>query len=59
MDGPGGASALDADGLPYVFHRFGLDGTIADFTAPAIVPAAPPLEREDQFPLGGDVLGFG
>jgi hypothetical protein len=59
MDGPGGPSALDANGLPYVFHRFGLDGNIADFTAPVIVPAAPPREREDQFPLGGDVLGFG
>jgi Peptidase family M23 len=59
MDGPGGASALDADGLPYVFDRFGLDGTIADFTAPVITPAAPPREREDQLPLSGDVLGFG
>jgi Peptidase family M23 len=59
MDGPGGASALDADGLPYVFHRFGLDGTITDFTAPVIVPAAPPREREDEFPLIGDVLEFG
>jgi hypothetical protein len=59
MDAPGGPSALDADGLPYVFDRFGLDGNVADFTAPVLVPAAPPRERTDQFILGGDVVGFG
>jgi hypothetical protein len=59
MDGPGGPSALDADGLPYVFDRFTLAGNIPDIAAPVLTPAAPPLERTDQLPLSGDVLGLG
>jgi hypothetical protein len=59
MDGPGGPSALDADGLPYVFDRFELAGNLPDPFAPVLTPAAPPLERTDQLPLSGDVVGFG
>ena len=59
MDGPGGPSALDADGLPYVFDRFELEGNLPDPFAPVLTPAAPPLERTDQLPLSGDVVGFG
>ncbi len=56
MDGPGGPSALDANGLAYVFDRFTLVGNIADLSAPVLTPAAPPLDRADQYLLSGDVI---
>ena len=56
MDGSGGPSALDANGLPYVFDRFTLIGNIPDLTAPVLTPAAPPPERADQYLLSGDVI---
>ena len=58
MDGPGGASALDANGLPYVFDRFELIGNIPDLSAPVLVPADPPGERNDEYPLTGDIVSF-
>ena len=58
MDGPGGASALDANGLPYVFDRFELIGNIPDLSAPVLVPADPPGERNDEYPLTGDIASF-
>ena len=56
MDGSGGPSALDANGLPYVFDRFTLIGNIPDLTAPVLTPAAPPPERANQYLLSGDVI---
>ena len=60
MDGPGGPSALDADGLPYVFDRFGLDGRVRGLEsnppAPARVPTPAPRERVAQYPLSGDII---
>lgn len=58
MDGPGGPSGLDANGLPYVFDRFDHLGRIADLTAPVLTPAPPPPERLNRFPRSGDVLAF-
>jgi len=58
MDRAGGASALAAEGLPYVFDRFALEGNIPDLAAPTLVPAAPPRERTDQYPRSGDVVAF-
>jgi hypothetical protein len=55
-DGAGGPSALDADGLPYVFDRFTLLVRIADLAAPVLTPASPPPERADQYLLSGDVI---
>ena len=63
MDGPGGPSALDANGLPYVFDRFTLVGNIANLSAvvqlgdrPVLTPASPPPERANQYLLSGDVI---
>ena len=56
MDGSGGPSALDANGLPYVFDRFTLIGNIPDLTAPVLTPAAPPPERANQYLPLGDVI---
>lgn len=65
MDRP---SALASDGLPFVFDRFVLNGRIPPLD-PAVETAINageqiPLNRShaglrrDEFPLGGDVLGF-
>ena len=56
MDGPGGPSALDANGLPYVFDRFALAGNVGDLSAPVLTPAAPPRTRTDQLLVSGDVI---
>lgn len=56
MDGSGGPSALNANGLPYVFDRFTLLGNIPDLTAPVLAPASPPPERANQYLLSGDVI---
>ena len=56
MDSPGGPSALNANGIPYVFDRFTLVGTVADITAPVLAPASPPPERRHQFLRSGDVI---
>ena len=62
MDGQGGPSNLGAEGVPYVFDRFRLDGRVLglDGTLPALVrvPARPPSERTRQYPLTGDVVAF-
>jgi hypothetical protein len=57
MDGAGGASALGANGLPYVFDRFTLVGNIPDITKPVLVPAEHP-RRRGQLPLHGDLVAF-
>ena len=63
MDGSGGPSALDANGLPYVFDRFTLVGNVANIIAvlllgdrPVLTPASPPPERANQLLLSGDVI---
>lgn len=60
MDGPSGPSRFGANGLPYVFHRFDLDGRIvgieSDPPAPDRLPADPPRRRTGQYPLTGDVM---
>ncbi len=62
MDGQGGPSNLGAEGVPYVFDRFRLEGRVLglDGTLPALVrvPARPPSERTRQYPLTGDVVAF-
>ena len=62
MDSPGGASNLGADGVPYVFDAFRLEGRVTGLTAqppaPRRVPARPPVERTAQYPLTGDVIAF-
>jgi hypothetical protein len=53
------ASALDANGLPYVFDRFDLEATVdltADNPQPAFVP--PPQDRRRLLPMTGDLLAF-
>lgn len=56
MDRP---SALGANGLPYVFDRFDLQGHI-DLTAADAepIPTPPPQERRRRLPLGGDIVFF-
>ena len=62
MDSPGGPSAIDANGLPYVFDRFTLVGEVANINAvlmgdrPVLTPASPPPERANQLLLSGDVI---
>jgi hypothetical protein len=62
MDGPGGTSNLAADGRPYVFDHFGLDGRVAglesDPPALTLLPADPPRQRTAQYPLTGDIMTF-
>jgi hypothetical protein len=61
MDGPGGESGSDSDGLPYVFDSFqhqaritGLLGNRGQDRS----PAPPPRTRDDQSPLIGDIISF-
>jgi len=62
MDGPGGPSNLAANGLPYVFDRFALDGRVTGLEsnppAPTRIPADPPRQRTGQYPLTGDIITF-
>jgi hypothetical protein len=62
-DGAGLPSGLAANGVPYVFDNFRLDARVAgldsDPPAPARVPAPPPNHRTGQYPLTGDIVGFG
>ncbi len=62
MDSRGGASNLGAEGLPYVFDAFRLEGRVtgiaADPPAPRRVPARPPADRTAQYPFTGDVVAF-
>jgi murein DD-endopeptidase MepM/ murein hydrolase activator NlpD len=51
-------SPLAANGLPYVFDRFRLDGRVPNLRAPRLVPAGPPHARAGQLPLQGDVVAF-
>lgn len=60
-DGPGGTSNLAANGLPYVFERFRLDGRVVGLDRTPPVPVrvpSRPSERSRQYPLTGDVLAF-
>jgi Peptidase family M23 len=63
MNGPGGASTLEADGRPYVFDSFNLDWVITGLDenppAPVREPASPPRERTNQLPLTGAVISVG
>ena len=59
MDGAGGPSGLAGNGLPYVFDRFALLGSIADLAAPVLVPVGPgDGARARQYPLSGSVVAF-
>lgn len=58
IDSPGGPSALNANGLPYVFDRFTLLGNIPDLAAPVLTPASPPPKRVSQYLLSGDVIAL-
>jgi hypothetical protein len=62
MDGPGGPSNLMADGLPYVFDAFALDGHVTGLDrippTPRRVRAPAPAERAAQYPFTGDVVAF-
>ena len=62
MDSRGGPSNLGAEGLPYVFDAFRLEGRVAglaaDPPAPRRVPARPPADRTAQYPFTGDVVAF-
>jgi hypothetical protein len=62
MDRPGGMSGLEANGRPYVFDSFRLDGRVTGLDrtppAPARGPAPGPRERRDLYPLTGDIIGF-
>jgi hypothetical protein len=62
MDGPGGPSNLAANGLPYVFDHFELDGRVTGLEsnppAPIRVPVDPPRQRTGQLPLTGDIMTF-
>ncbi len=60
-------SALDANGLPYVFDRFDMQGKVPPLEeAIDIIDAGEPLPIEpvttgphtDEYPLGGDVVDF-
>jgi hypothetical protein len=63
MDGAGGSSGLNADGVPYVFDAFRIEARISglDLVPPSLVRERPPLpmQRVDQLPLNGDVVSFG
>ena len=56
MDRP---SALGANGLPYVFDRFDLQGHV-DLTAAdaPLIATPPPQERRRLLPMSGDLLAF-
>ncbi len=56
-DGP---SPLLANGVPYVFRQFQLEGRVIGLETgnPAIVPADPPRTRRGQLPLDADIVGF-
>ena len=62
MDGPGGSSNLEADGVPYVFERFRFDWVVTGLThsppAPEREPAPPPAERTSQMPLIGNIISI-
>jgi murein DD-endopeptidase MepM/ murein hydrolase activator NlpD len=59
MDAAGGASALDANALPFVLDAFHYDGAIHDFETGEITPAPAPPVRQRQLPLTGDITDFG
>jgi len=59
MDGPGGPSALAANGLPYVFDRLRLVARVPNLALPRVVPPTPPRLRVRELPLQGDILAFG
>src|SRR3954468_14214537 len=62
MDGPGGPSNLMADGLPYVFDAFALDGHVTGLDqippTPKRVRVPAPAERAAQYPFTGDVVAI-
>lgn len=52
-------SPLEADGLPYVFDRFELQGTVdVSGPEPVIVPVPPPQGRRDRLPMNLDIIAF-
>jgi hypothetical protein len=62
MDGPGGPSSLEAEGLPFVFDSFRFDAHVSGLEenppAPVVSPAPPPRQRVDQYPFTGDLIAF-
>jgi len=51
---------FEADGRPYVFSSFRLDGHLSGLgtASPTFEPPAPPVDRRDELPLHGDLLSF-
>ena len=61
MDGPGGESGSEADGVPYVFDSFRYQARIKGLLGNRgwkRRSAPPPRTREDQYPLTGDIISF-
>ena len=56
MDAAGGPSALDAQGLPFVFDALRYEGLTRDLETFRL---AGPSRRTGQMPLWGDIVGFG
>ena len=53
MDSPGGPTTLAADGVPFVFARFALEGRLV---RGSVVAAARPRARADELPLSADII---
>jgi hypothetical protein len=56
MDAAGGPSALDAQGIPFVFDALRFEGRTRDLETFRLFG---PSRRTRQMPLWGDVVGFG
>jgi hypothetical protein len=53
-------AVLAANGRPYVFNAFRVDGQFRNLqsSSPTLAPPAEPRDRTNQLPLHGDVVGF-
>ena len=62
MDGPGGPSNLTANGVPYVFDRFRLDGRVIGLDGTRRRPSGCRHRHRPnacrQYPLASDIVTF-